>query len=121
MDRITESEQAILQALWEREPLTAAELGELLERERGWSLSTVKTLLARLIAKEAIVHEADGRRFLYRAALTREDFAGSQSRRLIDGLFGGRAAPLVAHLARHNALAPEDIAEIEELIKALKR
>ena len=120
MDRITPSEQAILQALWDREPLTAAELGELLGRERGWSLSTVKTLLARLVAKEAIIHDIDGRRFLYRAAITRDDFATTQSRQLIDGLFGGRAVPLVAHLARRNAFTPDDIAEIEELLRALK-
>jgi len=53
-------------------------------------------------------------------AIAREDFVADQSRRLIDELFGGRAAPLVAHLARRNALAPEDVAEIEELLKAIK-
>jgi predicted transcriptional regulator len=120
MERITESEQVILRALWDRQPLTAAELGAAMERERGWSLSTVKTLLARLVAKDAVVHEADGRRFLYRAAVSREHFATQQSRQLIDTLFGGRAAPLVAHLARSDALTPDDIAEIEALLKAIK-
>ncbi|MET0307390.1 MAG: BlaI/MecI/CopY family transcriptional regulator [Sphingomonas sp.] len=120
MERITESEQAILQALWEREPLTAAELAERFGQERGWSVSTVKTLLSRLVAKGAIVTQEDGRRFLYRSAVPREEFVAGQSSRLLDGFFGGRAAPLVAHLARRNALAPDDIAEIEALLKALK-
>ncbi|WP_343617199.1 BlaI/MecI/CopY family transcriptional regulator [Novosphingobium sp.] len=120
MERITESEQLILRALWDGQPMTAAEVGAAMERERGWSLSTVKTLLARLVAKDAVVHEADGRRFIYRAALSREHFATHQSRQLIDTLFGGRAAPLVAHLARGGALTPDDIAEIEALLKAIK-
>lgn len=120
MDRITESEQAILEALWEREPRTAAELAEKFEQERSWSVSTVKTLLARLVAKEAIVSEQDGRRFLYRAAFAREAYVAKQSRRLLDSLFGGRAAPLVAHLAQHDALAADDIAELKKLLKALK-
>lgn len=120
MDRVTESEQAILQALWNEEPLTAAALGDLLRKTRGWSLSTVKTLLARLVVKGAVLHEADGRRFLYRTAISRDDFAASQSRQLLDGFFGGRAAPLVAHLARRQVLTADDIAEIEDLMKALK-
>jgi predicted transcriptional regulator len=121
MDRVSESEQAVLRALWAREPVTAADLAETLERERGWSLSTVKTLLARLVEKGAIVTEKDGRRFLYRAAIAREDYVADQSRRLIDDLFGGRAAPLVAHLARRNALTPQDVAEIAELLKAIEK
>ncbi len=120
MDRVTESELAILLALWEQEPRTAAELVEKLERERGWSVSTVKTLLARLVAKEAIIPEQDGRRFLYRAAFTRDAYASNQSRRLLDNLFGGQAAPLVAHLAQHHALTPKDIDELQALLKRLK-
>ena len=120
MDRVSVSELAVLRALWTREPVTAAELAEMLERERGWSLSTVKTLLARLVEKHVIVTEKDGRRFLYRAAIAREDYAADQSRRLIDDLFDGRAAPLVAHLARRNALTPEDVAEIAALLKAIE-
>lgn len=120
MDRVTESELAILLALWEREPRTAAELAEKLEHERGWSISTVKTLLARLVAKKAIITEQDGRRFLYRPVLAKEAYVSDQSRRLLDNLFGGQATPLVAHLAQHHALTSEDIAELQELLKKLK-
>lgn len=120
MDRISDSEQAVIELLWREEPLTATDLSERLGRERGWSLSTVKTLLARLVAKGAVTHQEDGRRFLYRAAVLREDFVASRSRRLLDDLFGGKAAPLIAHLARQDALSAEDVEEIEALLKALK-
>lgn len=120
MERITESERAVVEALWRDQPLTAAELAEALGRERGWSLSTVKTLLARLVAKEVVAYQEEGRRFLYRAAMAREDFVADRSRRLIDDLFGGRAAPLIAHLASRDALSEEDVAEIEALLQALK-
>ena len=39
---------------------------------------------------------------------------------LVDRLFGGRAAPLVAHLAEAEALTDDDIAEIEKLLKEMK-
>jgi len=35
-------------------------------------------------------------------------------------MFGGRVTPLVAHLAEQDELTPQDIAEIEALLKALK-
>ena len=44
----------------------------------------------------------------------------SESQGLVDRLFGGRTAPLVAHLAEANALSDEDIVEIEALVKALR-
>jgi predicted transcriptional regulator len=45
---------------------------------------------------------------------------GGESRRLVDRLFGGRAASLVAHLAETEALTENDLAEIEALLKELR-
>ena len=46
---------------------------------------------------------------------------GTESRRLVERLFGGRAAPLFAHLAQSEALTEQDIAEIERLLAELKK
>jgi len=120
-ERISEAEHAVMEALWRKSPLTAAEVCESVCEERGWSLPTVKTLLSRLVAKQAVSTRPDGRRFLYSPAIERTDYVGSESRRLVDRLFGGRAAPLFAHLAEAEALSDEDIAEIERLLKELKQ
>ena len=77
-------------------------------------------MLARLLAKQAIAHEAEGRRYLYRPLVARADYVAGESRRLIDRLFGGRLTPLVAHLAERDELTDADIAEIEALLQALK-
>ena len=119
-ERVSEAEHAVLSILWDEAPLTAAEVAERSPADRGWSVQTVKTLLSRLVAKGAASTEADGRRFLYRPAVERGDVAARESRRLLDRLFEGRAAPLVAHLAERGELTPADIAEIEALLKALK-
>lgn len=119
-ERISEGEQAVMEVLWADSPLTASEVAERIPDERGWSERTVKTMLGRLLAKGALIHEEDGRRYLYRPAVERADYAIRETRKLVDRLFGGRAAPLVAHLAASEGLTAQDIADLEALLKDLK-
>jgi len=120
-ERISEAEHAVIEVLWEKGTATAAEVCEAVCAERDWSLATVKTLLSRLVQKNAIIARPDGRRFLYTAQIARADYVGGESRRLVDRLFGGRAASLVAHLAETEALSEADVSEIEALLKELKQ
>ena len=120
-ERISEAEHAVMEALWSNSPLSAAEVCEEVCRERDWSLATVKTLLGRLVQKQAIAAEPDGRRFLYSPLIARADYVGGESRRLVERLFGGKAASLVAHLAEQEALTEDDLAEIEALLKELRQ
>jgi predicted transcriptional regulator len=120
MERIAEAEYAVMEVLWEDAPLTAAEVAERVPEERGWTLATVKTMLSRLLAKGVLKHEEEGRRYLYRPAIRREDYVAEESGRLLDRMFGGRLTPLVAHLAARDKLSDADIAEIEALLRELK-
>lgn len=120
-ERISDAEHAVMEALWAESPLTAQEVAERVGPARGWSANTVKTLLGRLLAKQAITYEEDGRRYLYRPLVARADYVAGESRRLMDRLFGGRLTPLVAHLAEQDALTQADIAEIEALLQGLKQ
>jgi predicted transcriptional regulator len=119
-ERISEGEQVVMEVLWADNPLTAAEVAERVDPSREWSERTVKTMLGRLLAKGVLRHEEDGRRYLYRPAVARSDYAAGETIRLVDRLFGGRAAPLVAQLARQEALSDDDISEIEALLKELR-
>ena len=119
-ERISDAELAIMEALWAESPLTATDVAARVQEERGWSLTTVKTLLSRLLAKAAVGHSRDGRRFLYSPLVAREDYVTGESRRLVDRLFGGKFMPLVAHLAEKEKLSDDEIAEIERLLKEMK-
>ncbi len=119
-ERISEAEHAVMEALWAASPLTATDVAEAVDA-RDWTLATVKTLLSRLVAKQAVVTEPDGKRFLYSPLLARADYLGGESKRLVERLFGGRAAPLFAHLAEAEALTEADLAEIEALLKELRK
>jgi BlaI family transcriptional regulator, penicillinase repressor len=119
-ERISEAEQTVMEVLWQEAPLTAAEVAARIDGARAWSDRTVKTMLGRLVGKGVLAFEEDGRRYLYRPTVARGDFVAGESRKLVDRLFGGRAAPLVAHLAERNRLTDEDLAELEALVKELR-
>jgi predicted transcriptional regulator len=120
-ERISDAEHAVMEALWRQSPMSALEVCDAVCAQRGWSIPTVKTLLARLVAKGVLGTQAQGRRFLYSPLIERSAYVGTESRRLVDRLFGGRAAPLFAHLAASEQLSNEDIAEIERLLLALRK
>lgn len=119
-ERISDAEHAVMEVLWDQSPLTAQEVSERIPEERGWSGNTVKTLLGRLLAKNVIAHEEDGRRYRYRPLVERDTYLTGESKRLMDRLFGGKLTPLVAHLAEQDQLTDQDVAEIEALLKELK-
>ena len=119
-ERASESEMQILSALWDEAPQSATDLADNVGAANGWTLATVKTLVARLVQKGAVTAEAQGRRFLYSPAVDRADAVGDESQRFVDRLFGGRVSPLIAHLAEREALSDTDIAEIEALLRRLK-
>ncbi len=119
-ERISDAEHAVMEALWDESPLAAQDVAERVAPLRGWTVATVKTLLGRLLAKGVVAAEEEGRRYRYRPLVARDDYLAGESRRLIDRLFGGRLTPLVAHLAERQTLTPEDLAELEALIRELK-
>jgi predicted transcriptional regulator len=119
--RISDAEMQLLQLLWDDSPLGASELAERVPTHRDWKLSTVKTLLSRLLAKGAIAAEAEGRSFRYRPVVERATIAGRQAGRLVDRLFGGRVSPLVAQLAEQREIDPADLDELEKLVRDLRK
>lgn len=121
LPRISDSELQLLHLLWDESPLGASEISERLPARLGWSQTTVKTLLSRLVAKGALEAEPEGRRYLYRPLVARETVAGGQAGGLVDRLFGGRVSPLVAQLAEQRQIDPEDLAELEALVRKLRR
>ena len=119
--RISQAELDVLEVLWAQSPIAASDVADRLAVDKDWNIRTVNTLLSRLVEKKAVDTRQDGRRYLYSPIVSREAYARKAARRLTDRLFGGRAAPLVAHLAEGEGLSADDIAELEALLEALKK
>lgn len=118
--RITEAEAKVMEALWRSSPLTAEQVIAMVAEGEGWSETTVKTLLSRLLAKKAIAAKRDGRKYLYRPRINREDYVSAESKDLLDRLFAGKLAPFIAHFSERQDLSKEEIEELRKLVAKLK-
>lgn len=116
---ITEAETAVMEILWVNSPAGTEEVIVALARGHEWHESTVKTLVSRLVKKGAIRVTKDGRRHQYSPVLTRDEWLSDESTGLLDRMFGGRVAPLVAHFSRQRKLSRRDIADLKRLILEL--
>lgn len=117
--QISEAESAVMDVLWRNHPLAAEDVMAALSVSRDWQEATVKTLLNRLLRKGAIRAEKEGRRYFYTPVLERDDWVLGESEGLLERLFGGRVAPLVAHFSAHRKLSRKDIAELRRLLEEL--
>ena len=117
--QISEAESVVMAVLWKRNPLSAEDVVASLSGQQDWQEATVKTLLNRLLKKGAIDAEKDGRRYLYAPVLQRAAWVQGESESLLERVFGGRVAPLVAHFSEHRKLSRKDIAELRKLLEEL--
>ena len=119
MARISAAESQVMEAVWGKGPLAADEIVAEVGEPQGWGEATVKTLINRLLKKKALISERNEGRTRYRALVTRADYVQGESQGLLDRLFGGELAPLVAHYAKHRNLSASEVARLKRLIEGL--
>jgi len=120
MSKISGAESHIMEALWSQGPMTAEEIVQTVGPAQAWGEATVKTLINRLLKKKALASERTGGRALYQPIVSRAEYLTGESQGLLDRLFGGQIAPLVAHYAAHRAVSPEELARLKSLIAELE-
>jgi len=116
MTEISNAEFEVLEALWKNHPASATEIITRLNQHKTWHDKTVKTLLNRLVKKQAISFEKQKRHYIYSPLLEREAYTLKESKSLIERMFSGKVAPLVAGFAKQNDLNKEDINALKSLI-----
>ena len=117
--QISEAESVVMDVLWQQQPCAAEDVFMALADTQEWQEATIKTLLNRLLKKGAISPTNDGRRYLYVPTLRREDWVLGESQGLLERLFDGRVAPLVAHFSQQQKLSKKDIAELRKLLDGI--
>ena len=105
-------ETRFAELIWDREPVSTAELVTLSREELGWKRSTMYTVLRRLCDKGLFSLEES----TVRSLLSREAYRAQQSEQFIDSSFGGSVPAFLAAFTRRRALSDGEIRELRALI-----
>ena len=116
LPQISDAEWEIMKVLWDRTQASAQDVVDALATQKSWSPQTVKTLLKRLTEKGAATYDAEGRRFIYRPAVSRDAAEKSESRSFLARVFDGAVTPALMHLLEMGRLTHDDIAQLKKTL-----
>jgi len=119
--RLGDLQLRIMKALWDRGEASVADVVQSLGPEAGLAYTTVATMLRKMEARRLVGHRSEGRRFIYRAAVTPDAVTRSMADHVLEHLFEGRLADLVHHLLSTHEVSREELSELERLIAARKK
>lgn len=118
--QLTQAEWPVIQAVWETEPCTAPDVQQTLFPSTGWTYSTVRTLMDRLVAKGILRAKKEGKLTIYNSAVTRVRAQRAQLFYTLKHAFNGALAPMVQCLLESNDLDEEELAKIEAVLRTGK-
>lgn len=120
---LSPAEQALMDLIWQHQPVLVATLLDLVNADRSEPISrnTLQTQLTRLHAKGWLKADESERARLYRAAVPEKRGRGKILSELTRRLFGGSGLSLVRCLVEEGGLTDEDMLELKELIAKHKK
>lgn len=118
--QISDAEWQVMKIIWMQGEQTSSDLIKVLEKRFSWSKSTIQTLLARLVEKECLTREKQGKSFIYSALLTQEDSRKLLVQDIKDKLCSRRIKQLLADLIEEYDFTLADLEGLEEVISKKK-
>lgn len=114
--RVSEAELAILEVLWQKSPLSANEIFDLLPTNAISNSKATRVLLDRLLVKKYVKRHKVHGVWVFTAALERDAYVLQESRSFLKRFFGSDPVPLVAHLMHNEVLSEKDIARLRAIL-----
>jgi predicted transcriptional regulator len=115
---LTKAEWSVIKAVWENEPCTAPAIQETLFQPTGWTYSTVRTLMDRMVVKSVLKAKKEGKLTIYQSAVTRAQAQRGELFYALKHAFNGALTPMVQCLLDSRTLKADELAELEAMIKA---
>ena len=117
---LTDSEWQIIKLLWDDAPLTITQMEKLLKDTTGWSRHTLISLLKRMLTKETITFEDDGRVKRFFPAITKDEAYVTETKSFLSKLYDGKIGLMVSSMADNEELDEDDINELYEILNKMK-
>lgn len=113
-EKMFDSEVKVMEIIWDKGPISAKEVSLIAADSIGWNKNTTYTIIKKLETKGFIKRDDPG--FICTALVSQSEVQKSETKSLLDKLFGGSRMALFSSLLEDEALSKDEIAELRELI-----
>lgn len=115
---ISESEWTVMEYLWNNPLVTITEIRKALS-STGWSDSTIKTLVRRLVSKNAVAINDEAATFRYYPLISQQECRLKETKSFINRVYDGSVSMLVTNLAADSNLTDKETEELLALIEKM--
>lgn len=117
LPKISEAELEVMKVLWARSPQTANEIIEKMGSTTDWKPKTIRTLINRLVKKEAVsYHQDKGRLYMFYPLVSQENYLQVETKSLLTRFYGAAFKPLLVNFLKEEKLSSEDINELRRIL-----
>lgn len=119
--RLPDGELEVMMIIWEAaEPISASAILQQLAGSRSWVLSSLITVLNRLMEKGFVQCRKSGRYNLYSPLISEESYRQNESRAFLDKLYHNSLTDLVNTLYNARSVDEQDLAELRSFLDELE-
>ena len=108
-----------MKPFWEKGPMAARDIFQLIPAEYNWAYKTVKSMLSRLVKKGALTYRQIGNSYLYEAAFTRDELSNAAATSFVQRVFNGALRPFLAAFA--DSISPEEVKALKVELTRIER
>lgn len=117
VDAPTAAEWKILKAVAEHGACAARDVVSATGIKNGWSTSTVKTLLRRLVEKGHLSATRIGNSFQYEPTKVAGEALRGAADELLENTSTGAVGPLLAYMVKRSRLSADDLSELRDVLE----
>lgn len=118
---ISDAEWEVMRIIWTIGNTRTSQVIEELQPKMGWTESTIKTLLHRLVQKGLLKTKKDGRRFIYTATVSQTEMMYTAASDLLSRLCDMHKGKVILKLLQDSPISQSDLTEMQEEIKEKKK
>jgi BlaI family penicillinase repressor len=118
--RITEAEWEVMKVFWSKSPATANNVIDVLGDNTEWKPATIKSLISRLVKKNALGFSQEGKTYLYLPLVSEEECLKAESRSFLQRLYGGALKPMLVNFLKQERLSADEVVELKKILDERK-
>ncbi|MBJ8349241.1 CopY/TcrY family copper transport repressor [Streptococcus zalophi] len=109
MKSISDAEWEVMRIIWTYHETTSKEIINVLGPKKGWSTSTIKTLLARLVEKELVSSYRQGKHYVYSSLISEDKAQFSELKKVFARICQKKHAGLLLQLLDETLMTSADV------------